>query len=131
MAQERSLARTGGVAAGEQRRAGLAAAGGVLGAVLSSSCCILPLVLFLLGAGGSWIGTLTSLAPYQPYFMIPTVALLGYGFWHVYGRPAGCAAEGACARSPTRPLVRFGLWFATLLVAAAATFNWYAPWLLG
>ena len=46
-----------------------AAAGGILGAVAASSCCMLPLLLFTLGASGPWIGTLVRLAPYQPYFI--------------------------------------------------------------
>jgi len=37
-----------------------AAAGGVLGAIAASSCCMLPLLLFTLGASGPWIGTLVG-----------------------------------------------------------------------
>ena len=44
-------------------RVGLAAAGGILGALAASSCCILPLALFMLGISGAWIGNLTTLAP--------------------------------------------------------------------
>jgi mercuric ion transport protein len=47
---------------------GLAAAGGLLGALAASSCCIVPLALFTLGVGGAWIGNLAALEPYQPYF---------------------------------------------------------------
>jgi mercuric ion transport protein len=43
-------------------------AGGLLGALATSSCCVLPLVLFSIGAGGGWIGKLTALARYQPVF---------------------------------------------------------------
>src|SRR6266851_5223734 len=57
----------------------LLAAGGVLGALAASSCCIVPLVLFSLGVSGAWIGNLTRLAPYQPYFIAATAACLGYG----------------------------------------------------
>ena len=32
------------------------AAGGLIGALAASSCCILPLVLFALGVSGAWIG---------------------------------------------------------------------------
>ena len=49
----------------------LVAAGGILGAIAASSCCIAPLVLFSLGISGAWIGNLTALAPYQPYFVRP------------------------------------------------------------
>jgi MerT mercuric transport protein len=47
----------------------LTALGGILGAIAASSCCIAPLVLFSLGISGAWIGNLTALAPYQPYFI--------------------------------------------------------------
>ena len=51
-----------------RHRQRLMAAGGLLGALAASSCCILPLVLFSLGVSGAWIGNFTQLAPYQPYF---------------------------------------------------------------
>ena len=34
----------------------LLAVGGLLGAVLASACCILPLALVTLGVSGAWIG---------------------------------------------------------------------------
>src|SRR5882724_4019797 len=66
-----------------RRRQGLMAAGGLLGALAASSCCILPLTLFGLGVSGAWIGNFTRLAPYQPWFIAATVAFLGYGYWLV------------------------------------------------
>src|ERR1700731_2840320 len=59
--------------------------GGVLGALAASSCCIVPLALFGLGVSGAWIGNLTRLAPYQPYFIAATLAFLGYGYWRGWG----------------------------------------------
>ena len=44
-------------------------------------------VLVLLGVSGAWIGNLTALAPYKPYFVAGTLVFLGLGFWHVYFRP--------------------------------------------
>jgi len=41
-------------------KAGLAAAGGILGALAASSCCIVSLALFTLGISGAWIGNLIS-----------------------------------------------------------------------
>jgi MerT mercuric transport protein len=77
----------------------LVAAGGILGALAASSCCIAPLALFSLGISGAWIGNLTALAPYQPYFIAATLVCLGYGYWLVYRpRKAACAAGAACAK---------------------------------
>ena len=110
----------------------LLAAGGVLGALAASSCCILPLVLFGMGAGGAWIGTLSALSPYQPIFIAITVGFLGTGFYLVYRKPAAdCAADGACAQPLPRRSVKLVLWAATVLGAAAAAFPYIAPALLG
>jgi mercuric ion transport protein len=65
----------------------LVAAGGLIGAILASSCCIAPLLLLTLGVSGAWVGTLTALAPYQGYFIAATLAFLGAGFWYVYWKP--------------------------------------------
>jgi len=48
------------------RTQGILAAGGVIGALAASSCCIVPLALFALGISGAWIGNLTALAPSLP-----------------------------------------------------------------
>jgi mercuric ion transport protein len=108
------------------------AAGGILGAVASSSCCIVPLVLFSLGIGGAWIGNLTALAPYQPVFLALTIGLLGYGYWLVYRRPrVACAGDAVCARPLSDRIVKLSLWIATVLVGAAIAFPYVAPALLG
>ncbi|WGS20264.1 MULTISPECIES: mercuric transporter MerT family protein [unclassified Bradyrhizobium] len=115
----------------EARRQRLIAAGGILGALAASSCCIVPLILFSLGIGGAWIGNLTALAPYKPLFVAATAGFLGYGFYLVYWKPRQPCSEGAvCARPIPNRLVRFALWIATVLVAAAFSFDYVAPLLL-
>lgn len=114
------------------RRKSWAAAGGLLGAVAASSCCILPLALFSLGMGGAWIGNLTALAPYQPVFVAISFGFLGYGYWLVYRRPkAACDEAAACARPMPNRMVKLVLWLATVLVIAAVAFPYVAPYLLG
>ena len=111
---------------------GLAALASILGAVMASSCCILPLALFSLGAGGAWLGNLAALSPYQPVFIAVTAVALGYGFHSVYRKPVeACAADTACASPLPRRLIKLSLWSATALVGAAAAFPYVAPALLG
>ena len=109
----------------------LTAIGGILGAIAVSSCCIAPLVLFSLGISGAWIGNLTALAPYQPYFIAATLACLGYGYWLVY-RPSqvACAEGAACARPLPNQIVKASLILATVLVAGAIAFDLLAPLIL-
>jgi mercuric ion transport protein len=110
----------------------MVAAGGVLGALAASSCCIVPLILFSLGIGGAWIGNLTALAPYKPLFVAGTAIILGYGHYLVYWKAGeACADDAACARPIPNHLVKLSLWFATILVVVAFTFDYIAPLLLG
>jgi mercuric ion transport protein len=109
----------------------IVAAGGILAAVLASSCCIVPLLLFSLGVSGAWIGNLTRLAPYQPIFIAVTFSCLGYGYWLVRrARRAACAEGAACSRPLPNRVVTVALVAATLLVAAALAFDFLAPLIL-
>ena len=114
-----------------QRGPMLMAAGGLLGALAASSCCILPLVLFGLGVSGAWIGNFTQLAPYQPYFIVVTLAFLAGGYWLVYrSSRIACADGAACARPLPNRLMKAGLIIATLLIVAALGIDLLAPLLL-
>ncbi len=110
---------------------GFVAAGGLFGALAASSCCIAPLVLFSLGAGGAWIGNLTALAQYQPIFVVLTLGFLGAGYWMVYRRPQVTLPEGSyCPRSVAGPWFKIALWSSTVLILAAMAFPYAAPLIL-
>jgi mercuric ion transport protein len=114
--------------ADNRRRQSLMAAGGLLGALAASSCCILPLALFGLGVSGAWIGNFTRLAPYQPFFIAATLAFLGYGYWLVYRSSTRACADGeACARLLPNRIVKTSLILATILVVITLGFNFIAP----
>ena len=110
---------------------GLLATGGLIGAVLASSCCIAPLAFVTLGTSGAWIGNLTALAPYQWLFVIVTVGFLGAGFWTVYFKPKVACEEGSyCATPISDRVVKSVLWIGTVLVLAAVAVNVLTPLLL-
>ena len=109
------------------RKQSFAATGGVIGAVLASSCCLGPIVLITIGASGPWIGKLTALKEYQPLFVGLTVVFLGYGFWLVYGRPIQVCDGESCATPRSDRVVQIALWTATLLVVIALTIDLWAP----
>jgi mercuric ion transport protein len=109
----------------------LAAAGGIIGALAASSCCILPVLLFSLGIGGAWIGSFTRLAPYQPYFIAGTLAFLGAGYWLVHrASKATCSPGDACAHPLPNRLVKIVLVTATIIVITAWGFDYVAPLIL-
>jgi mercuric ion transport protein len=119
-------------AAQERSRQALVAAGGIFGALGASACCIAPLVLFSLGIGGAWIGTLVALEPYQPVFVAIALGFLGYGYWLVYRHRKAAYADGeVCARTVPSFFLRTSMYTATVLVAAAVAFPYVAPYFLG
>ena len=69
--------RTDSTGADRPARKGWLAAGGVVAAFLASACCIGPLVLLTLGISGAWIGNLTVLEPYKPWFAGVALVFVG------------------------------------------------------
>jgi mercuric ion transport protein len=53
---------------------------GVAAGIGASVCCVGPLVLLALGISGTWIGVLTALEPYRPFFIGLTLLFLGLAF---------------------------------------------------
>jgi len=110
---------------------GLLSGGGVLGAVAASSCCLVPLALFGIGVGGAWIGFLTRIAPYQPYFLGIAAVCLGLGLWLRYrSRRVLCAQDEMCARPLPSRIITTGFVVASILVAAVLALDFLAPFFL-
>ena len=104
------------------------ATGSLLGAILASSCCIVPFALISLGVSGAWIGQLSALEPFKPYFIGVTMFLLALGFWHVYfKKPKPCEDGSYCARPESSRLTQLALWIATALVILATSIDFWAP----
>lgn len=107
---------------------GWLAAGGLMGAILASSCCIVPLALVIVGVSGAWIGNLTALLPYKPIFTAISLGFIGLGFWYVYFRQKPlCEEDSFCARPQSSLLTKTALWAATFLVTLSTTITWWAP----
>jgi len=104
------------------------AVGGIVGAVLASSCCIVPLVLITLGVSGTWIGNLLALEPYKPIFILITLGFLAAGFWHVYfKKPEPCTDDSYCAKPGASRLTKLALWIGSCIVLLVLTINYWAP----
>jgi mercuric ion transport protein len=111
---------------GDSAKDGVLAAGGILGAIGASSCCVVPLVLALAGVSGAWIGRLTTLAPYQPAFLAIGAIFVGSGFWRAYGRREACDGP-ECGTPASRRWTRMALWLGAALLLSAATIELWAP----
>lgn len=110
------------------RKKNLFAVGGVIGAILASTCCIAPLVLLTLGISGAWISNLTALEPYKPYFAAVALVFIGRGFRQVHFKAKPDCVDGTyCAKPESALITKTALWLATLLVILALTINGWAP----
>ncbi len=102
--------------------------GSLAAGLVSSACCIGPLVLGVLGLGSLGLGA--ALEPYRPWFLGVTAILLSIGFYLAYRlRPeTACAPGEACATKPVgRRSQRIILWVVAALTIGVATYpNWGA-----
>lgn len=102
------------------RRDGWLAGGGIVGALLASACCVLPFALFSLGIGGAWMGQLTALAPYQPWFWTAGTVFVVAGLVSVWRGRRACRVNGSCGPSRAQRIAHLALWLAAALLAVSA-----------
>jgi mercuric ion transport protein len=101
---------------------------GGVAALLASGCCLGPLVLLLLGVSGAWIGNLTALEPYRPYFL--SIAALALLFaWRGLGSGSGtCRAGEICGTLQAQKIHRVLFGVVGALVLLALSVPYVAPW---
>ncbi|SLN63444.1 MerT mercuric transport protein [Pseudoruegeria aquimaris] len=66
-------------------------------ALLTASCCVLPIGLSLIGLGGSWLVLLGPFVAWRVPILIGVAAVLAHGWWRHLRRPA-CARPARLAR---------------------------------
>ena len=100
--------------------------GGLLAALATSSCCLIPFVLFSLGISDAWIGDLTALSPFQPVFFAVSAGMIGLGVLRVRHRPRAtvCQPGTPCADPRAGRAIRAALWVAGALTVAGMSFPW-------
>lgn len=113
------------LAAAEEPRAGLLVVGSVA-AVLASSCCLGPLVLLALGFSGAWIGNLTRLEPYRPYFIGAALITLLLAGRRIFRPATACEPGEVCAVPAIRRGYRIMFGVTAGLVAVALLFPYVA-----
>src|SRR5260370_1094371 len=104
---------------------GVLLAGG-LSAILASTCCLGPLVLVSLGFSGAWIGNLTRLEPYRPYFLVGAVVALAFAARRIFRPASACKPGEICALPKARRIYKLLFGITVLLVLVAFKFPFVA-----
>ncbi|MDX1737480.1 MAG: mercuric transporter MerT family protein [Alphaproteobacteria bacterium] len=104
---------------------------GIMGAILSASCCVLPLLFFVLGISGAWISNFTILAPYQPIFIVLALFFTGLGLWHYRKmKQDQCGDDQYCGTLRAKKNIMLMAAFSMILVSIAVLFPVIAPFIL-
>ena len=102
---------------------------GIITAFSATLCCIMPLVLFLLGISGAWVANLTAFEPYRPYFLTTAIIFVVIGFWKVYKKPkaAACKPGTFCAMPESDKINKIMLWISASIVTLVLLYPYIAP----
>jgi len=92
---------------------------GGIAAILASTCCLGPLVLVALGLSGAWIGNLTRLEPYRPFFIGGALVALVFAGRRIFRPAQPCEPGEVCAVPRARRAyeIVFGIVSALVLIA--------------
>jgi mercuric ion transport protein len=99
---------------------------GGLASILASTCCLGPLVLVALGLSGAWIGNLTLLEPYRPFFIAGALVALFFAGRRIFRPVQACQAGEVCAVPGTRRLYKIVFGIVSALVLVALVFPYVA-----
>ena len=99
---------------------------GGLAAILASTCCLGPLLLVALGLSGAWIGNLTLLEPFRPFFIAGALVALFFAGRRIFRREHNCQPGEVCAVPRTRRLYKIVFGIVSVLVLVALVFPYVA-----
>jgi len=116
-----------------KERKGIGSGWGLVGAVVSavgaSICCVGPLLLLGFGIGGAWIGNLTAMEKYRPFWTAAPLIFLGLAFLKVYRKPK---KEPCCPGDACRPEAgrrnRIVLWVVAVFVLGMLFLPYIIPY---
>jgi mercuric ion transport protein len=109
----------------KKAESGILIAGGIA-AVLASTCCLGPLILVALGVSGAWIGNLSMLEPYRPWFIAAALIALFFAARRIFRPVDACKPGEVCALPTTRRAYKVLFGVVAGLVVVALVFPYVA-----
>ncbi|NNE98676.1 MAG: hypothetical protein HKN25_06615 [Pyrinomonadaceae bacterium] len=97
-------------------------------AIISSLCCILPVLSIVLGVGAFGFATISETL--RPYLLVVAFLAVGFAFYQTYFRREECGEDGSCATKPIGRINQLFLWIAAIGIVAFALFPFYTAYLV-
>ena len=102
-----------------------------ISALLASACCVIPLLLAVVGISGAWISQLRVLQPYSSGLIVLAGGALGLAGWRLYRNVPeegeACHADGVACRTANATARRW-FWLVALLTLIPLVVPLVAPW---
>ena len=100
---------------------------GAVAAFLASACCLGPLVLITLGVSGAWIGNITALEPYRPWFIAAALVAMAFAGRRIFRAQEDCDPGELCAVPQVSAAYRIAFCLVALLILVALAFPYVLP----
>jgi mercuric ion transport protein len=97
----------------------------VASSLLASTCCVLPLLLVLLGLGGAWMANLAALKPLVLPLSVLALGALAWAGYLVFRPANACAPDGT--RCAAGSMTRKAFIACAAFIAALLLFPFAAP----
>ena len=110
----------------DDRRFYLLMFGGIVSAILASTCCLGPLLFLLFGMSAGSLGFLSYFAPYHDWFSLGSIAVVGW-LWIDYIRKR--RHKVTCSTVLCKNYLLY-LGIGTLFVAILVTYPWWVNYLI-
>ncbi|TFW10517.1 mercuric transport protein [Oxalobacteraceae bacterium OM1] len=99
----------------------------VTSSIIASTCCVVPLVLVLLGITGAWMVNLTAMRPLTPVFFGIALGALAWAGYLLFRPVAACSTTDGLACEDTRRTTRRIYMAGALFVGLLLLFPLIAP----
>lgn len=110
------------------RKESLSNLGTVMASMLATSCCIGPAIFVVFGTSVGFLGKLSYLERYRPYFLGAAMVMLGYSFWKLYIKAPDCTCKEDIR---TRKVARAIFWIGFAALIFAIFFRTVVIWIYG
>ncbi|HJV84186.1 MAG TPA: mercuric transporter MerT family protein [Noviherbaspirillum sp.] len=96
--------------------------------IIASTCCVLPLVLVLVGITGAWMVNLTSLRPITPFFTAISIGALVWAGVLVFRPSPACSTTEGPACDKARPVTKAIFLACAVFIGLLLLFPLFAPY---